>query len=364
MIVKVLMISNMYPSTLNPVNGIFVKNFENGLISNGVDVQRVVLTRAKKGGMKRFMGYMNFYYKIYKEVRGGIYDVIYVHYLTHSLMPFIFLRKFIKNLFIVNAHGHDLVPKNIYDKILSMLTAPVVKNANAVVVPSNFFKNIVIRKKLNNNIFVSPSGGVLKVRDYDKNKVIKDFRSDQLRIGYASRIVKEKGWNVLIDSIMMIKDRYPEIDLKVYMMGGGSDVNKMIDLISKKKISDIIVYKGVLSQYEMYEVMKDVDIFVFPTLYMESLGLVGVEAMANALPVIGSNIGGLLDYIKNEYNGYLFDAGDKVDLMNKIIKYYNLTLSKKNEMAINAYRTAMDYESTVVSMEMYNFIEKCYNAKK
>lgn len=51
------------------------------------------------------------------------------------------------------------------------------------------------------------------------------------------------------------------------------------------------------------------DLFVFPTQLEESLGLVGLEAMACGVPVIGSCIGGLTDYIEEGTNGFFSSRG-------------------------------------------------------
>lgn len=54
------------------------------------------------------------------------------------------------------------------------------------------------------------------------------------------------------------------------------------------------------------------DIFVFPS-REEPLGLVGLEAIASGTPVIGSNVGGIKEYINNK-NGFLFNPNKDSEL--------------------------------------------------
>ena len=59
---------------------------------------------------------------------------------------------------------------------------------------------------------------------------------------------------------------------------------------------------------------------MFPSKRNESLGLVGVEALACGVPVIGSNIGGIPGFIEEGKNGFLFDPDNEHSLVEKVIK--------------------------------------------
>lgn len=85
----------------------------------------------------------------------------------------------------------------------------------------------------------------------------------------------------------------------------------------------------------------------------ESLGLVGLEAMACEVPVIGSYIGGLKDYIKDKENGFFFTPGNAEELSNKIELYLSLSSSEKQKMTEAAKRKAQRYASEIVGRELY-----------
>ena len=50
----------------------------------------------------------------------------------------------------------------------------------------------------------------------------------------------------------------------------------------------------------------------------ESFGYVIIESLAFGTPVIASNIGGIKEIIKNEYNGLLFEPGSHIELEESI----------------------------------------------
>ena len=93
---------------------------------------------------------------------------------------------------------------------------------------------------------------------------------------------------------------------------------------------------------------------IFPTMLYESLGLVGLEAMACGCPVIGSNIGCLPEYIKDETTGFLFEPGNSHELANKIVDYYNLSDNQKDIMRMQAIKMAGKYDSDEISQRLVN----------
>ena len=105
----------------------------------------------------------------------------------------------------------------------------------------------------------------------------------------------------------------------------------------------------------MHEFYKSVDLFIFPSENKsESLGLVGLEAMAASTPVIGSNIGGIATYINDGENGFLFEPKNSMELANNIIKYMDSSAKEKNFMMNMAYKTALNYESSKVLTTLFD----------
>ena len=47
-----------------------------------------------------------------------------------------------------------------------------------------------------------------------------------------------------------------------------------------------------------------------------------MEAMACGKPIIGSNVGGIPDMIRDNFNGFLVNPNDSADLVNKILDLY------------------------------------------
>lgn len=66
--------------------------------------------------------------------------------------------------------------------------------------------------------------------------------------------------------------------------------------------------------------------------------------MACGTPVIGSEIAGLQSYIKNQYNGFLFEPKNINKLVITIKKYYDLDTNTINLLRKNSYQTSQKFE--------------------
>lgn len=56
--------------------------------------------------------------------------------------------------------------------------------------------------------------------------------------------------------------------------------------------------------------LPEIDVLAFPSIGREAFGRVAVEAFAHAVPVIGSDLGGIAETVENGRNGLLFAPGD------------------------------------------------------
>src|SRR5690606_8967444 len=121
--------------------------------------------------------------------------------------------------------------------------------------------------------------------------------------------------------IIVKKNSIPNIELT--MIGDGPDKEQIIYLLKEINIDYKIIPN--VSQTELASIYNTFNLFIFPTYReAESLGLVGLEAMACGTPVIAGKVGGPMSYIQHGVNGYLFEKKDEQDLEAKIMEYYNL----------------------------------------
>jgi glycosyltransferase involved in cell wall biosynthesis len=249
---------------------------------------------------------------------------------------------------------------SIFKRFMFFFTKQLSKQAVMIVVPSSFFKKkaIELLEVSENKIYIYPSGGINCEQFYpvDKNiyKIEYGFKKDSFVVGMVSSIYRAKGWKVFLDAVIILKKEIA--NLKVLIAGYGIEEKELLSYIKENSLDDIVIYLGEKPHSELFKIYNALDVFIFPTMLEESLGLVGLEAMACGAPVVGSKIGGLTDYIKDDYNGYMFKVGDSFDLSVKIKKCIGNDILKNG-----ALNTALEFESKKVTYKLKNKIKdlKC-----
>jgi putative glcNAc transferase len=354
---RILVISNLFPSEKDPSYGTFVALFTHELqgYSMHYKTDLCVIKGRTTSKICKLLKYFWFYSSITLHILFHHYALIYVHYITYSSIPLLFLSKIKKLNIVFNIHGDDLLTKSKVAENVLQAVHKLLINSKLVVVPSEFFKDILIDKFKDirlQNIFVSPSGGIEKSF---YNEMIAPVQSP-FTIGYVSRIDTGKGWDILLRAI---QDIYKEHPIQVKIAGTGRQVEELKHLISTLNLSHIVTYYGALSHAELPQFYTNLTLFVFPTTLKESLGLVGLEAMAASKPVIGSAIGGLKSYIKDGYNGFLIPPGNSRRMGECIVNYINLPDERKLEMNRNAFKTAQLYQSNIVIKKLIERLMQC-----
>lgn len=354
---KILVLSNMYPSEKDPVFGTFVKNFVDAITSrNAAGHTQIVVIKGRDGNiLQKLIKYFLFYTKSLFYILFVKYDIIYIHCLTYSAVSVRFATYLKKLNFIINVHGGDILTRSNFAGKLRTFNTPLIYKSNMVVSPSMFFKNILLREFPNldeNKIFVSPSGGV----NIEIFKPLKKSPSTYT-VGYVSRIDEGKGWKTTVDAIKILVQN-GVTDLKVIMAGRGAQTSQLEDYIRKQNLSEIIEYIGPVPYNELPGLYPRFDVFLFPTLLEESLGLVAIEAMACGVPVIGSRIGGLQDYIEDSINGFYFEPGNCEDLAEKILTHKKMPDNDKIILKNNSLKTSSLYNSPKVFDELFERIKK------
>src|SRR5690606_5341290 len=72
------------------------------------------------------------------------------------------------------------------------------------------------------------------------------------------------------------------------------------------------------SREEVTKILDATTVFIFPSTWPETLGIVGLEALARAVPVVASDVGGVREWLEHARNGFLVLPKDAAALASRI----------------------------------------------
>ena len=343
---KILVVSNMYPDTKHPSYGVFVEKFCRQLETTGIYYTLSVMHKSDNV-IEKALRYLLFYSRTFFEVLCGKYDLIYVHYPSFSGAPVDLANHIRHRKIYTNLHGSDVIPESHVHERMQKYTRKLVARSEKIIVPSDYFKEVVVTKYgvKEEFVYIYPSGGIDKKIFHAKQKEEIDRFKRKYGIhncypilGFAGRIIKDKGWDVFVDAASNIRG-----NVNFLIVGTGYEDSLLEKKIQELKL-DTIWIKKLLSQDELSLFYSACDFFVFPTKRDgESLGLVAIEAMACGTPVIASDYAAPRFYIKDGYNGFKFVMGSSRALAEKMNKALLLSDADRIKLNHGAVSTAEHY---------------------
>lgn len=227
------------------------------------------------------------------------------------------------------------------------LKAGVVKNNKAVVI--------------HNGIDVEKFSNFNKDTDY---KIRIKPEKDSIIIGSVGRFHFQKGYKYLILAAVTVLKSFPKV--KFVLIGDGELRFDLETLAKKNNVYNSFTFLG--NQTNVIELLLQIDIFVLPSLW-EGLPLALLEAMAAKIPVVATNVNGIIEIIDSEKEGILVPPKNSSALSSALIRLLNdIELQKK--LAANAYKKVLSefsLDKTVQKTELVykNFLNnKLSNNKK
>jgi glycosyltransferase involved in cell wall biosynthesis len=154
------------------------------------------------------------------------------------------------------------------------------------------------------------------------------------------RITHEKGHHLAIEALKQLKAK--NISLKLLIVGDGEKRESLVRMVRREGLDRDVAFAGHVGNEETVRYYNSADIVLMPTLTVEGLPFVLLEAMACARPVIASRIGGNSSIISDGKNGLLFPPGNHFELADEIRLVKNdPNLARK--LGARARKTVLDY---------------------
>jgi glycosyltransferase involved in cell wall biosynthesis len=130
---------------------------------------------------------------------------------------------------------------------------------------------------------------------------------------FIGRASYEKGIDYLVEAMALLPRPW-----KLILVTGGPYLAKVREKVRTLGLMDSVEIPGILSYEETRTYYARADVVVFPSVWIESFGLVGLEAMAHGKPVVAFRTGGIPDWLEDQHTGFLAPLKDTRQLAARI----------------------------------------------
>ncbi|MEM0562178.1 glycosyltransferase family 4 protein [Leuconostoc mesenteroides subsp. mesenteroides] len=313
--------SKFEPLVILPTHGML----EDEMIRNGINVHILnypILRRkffTPLGCIKYLFKYIKYGHKLSRFVKSHNIDLVHVN--TSAVLEGIYLKTFLRIPILWHIHEIILRPKIVY-KVTSWLIG---RYADKIVTVSKATENRLLQSNsVSKDKIETIYNGIDASRVQFENKYLLKEKlgipADNIIIGMVGRINSWKGQSNFIDAVSKVIEKNNNVH--AVLVGGvfeGEEwrIENIDKLIQKTKVPEKIHRIGFNS--EIGQVYAAMDIFVMPSTRPDPFPTVVLEAMANSLPVIAFNHGGVVEMLpEKSFKDTLVKVGDNEKLAEKI----------------------------------------------
>lgn len=204
-----------------------------------------------------------------------------------------------------------------------------------------------MREALSKGGFDSRKIGVLPCLIASRDPTPCPIPTGPFRAVFVGRVEPTKGADVFVRAISMLRD------VSGIIVGDGAVLEDVRRLALELGVSSRIELTGGLPNDQALARMRSSHVVVVPSCWPEPFGMVGIEAMGVGRAVIGSNVGGIPDWLADGETGLLVPPADAHALANAIGRL----MSDPDEIARMGQRAWQAAESFLPDAHIDRFLE-------
>lgn len=303
--------------------------------------------------------------EIFRLIRNNQIDLIHAHWILPSGFICSLISYFLGKPLIITAHGRDIyynpklgftLPQKGYARLMYKI---VFGRISKVVAVSKYVREVLLARK-------TPQKKIkLIYNGTNFNQFSPNIKGDKIKselnlknsfiILTVRKFFYRKGLQYLIKAIPLVINKIP--NLKLLIIGYGPFESQLKELTKKLEMQDYILFLGQIQNQNLPSYYASSDIFVIPSL-VEGFGVAATEAMAMELPIISTNIKGLIE-VCDSTNAIVVPPANESAIADAIVKLWqneNLRKSlgrKGRQKVLNLFnweRAAKEYNQLYESL--------------
>ncbi|AKO91591.1 N-acetyl-alpha-D-glucosaminyl L-malate synthase BshA [Priestia filamentosa] len=287
-------------------------------------------------------------------------DLLHAHYaIPHAVCAFLAKQMVGEHLKVVTTlHGTDITVLG-YDLSLKSIIKFAIENSDEVTAVSSS----LVKQTYD---LIAPQKEIHTIHNFIEQKEETGEDVSLLKKEYG---IKE-GEKVLIhvsnfrqvkrvtDVVRAFYHVQQKVDAKLLLVGDGPEMTAVCYLVKDLDIVDKVLFLGKQENVDDLYAISDLKLLLSEK---ESFGLVLLEAMANGVPCIGTNIGGIPEVIEDGKTGYICEVGNYEEAAEKALSLLQND-SLYEEMSASSLRSVWSkFSSKDIVAQYEELYEKALN---
>jgi glycogen synthase len=132
----------------------------------------------------------------------------------------------------------------------------------------------------------------------------------------VGRVVRKKGFDLLIDAFALARDQLPEVGLVIG--GDGAELPHLRAQVERLGLRDAVHFTGRLDRSQVAAAMAGAEVFVMPS-RLEPFGIVVLEAWRAGVPVIATSHGGPPEFVGVHERGVVTAPEDTASMARALV---------------------------------------------
>ena len=286
---RILLVSQMYPSAAAPDFGVFVQGLERALAARGHELERVVLDR--RGGGK--LRHARLGVRAIRAARRFRPDVVYAHFLFPTGLSGLLAARVARVPLVVTAHGQDVANLTEYP-FVRPAARRVVQGAAALIAVSGWLRDRLI---------ASAPAAAAKTEVVDCGVDLERFRPLERAPGPAPAFLCV-GSLIERKNVIRLADAFARVGEGTLTFVGDGPLRPLLEGRPGVTVTGYVPHDGVPAY------LAATDVLCQPSL-VEPFGQATLEALACSRTVVATRVGGPPEFVP-EGAGILVDPlGDE-----------------------------------------------------
>lgn len=166
----------------------------------------------------------------------------------------------------------------------------------------------------------------------------------------VSQLMRGKGIDLLLHALSRLK-----VDFTATIVGTGNAEGNLKKLCHRLGLDDRVKFAGWVDNTAIGSFYSESRVVAVPSRWPEPFGMIGLEAMRHARPVVAFDVGGIPDWLENEVTGLLVPEQDQdafAMALEKILLDHNLA-KKLGQAALKRALEKFSFEEFMNSIVKY-----------